>query len=459
MTNGPNFLRIVKIMKSSFILTAIILITAVFIAIWQREKNGKLEGEYEALSSQVAQLGVDADSLAASKGGLTQMKLGQMMVKVNAEEFSAAQEAGTRTLAGEMVTIFKESKSGAQGQGADNPELTRRSFSTMEELLGLEDRYFSLLVAEFRKNRSLTPEERSELVRSAVMILNQQNPAKALSLILESGDLLKKNHITSGTAALCLSALAEKDPKAGLEWIDAHKDNEHLSAFGRQRTFTMVARKKPELLLERLMKMEWNGDNVPDSLNEMATALRTGANPDTVLKALRRIKPVGDEPGTKTRGGAVRDWILTGIGGQLVEGSFEQSKTWMESANLTGEEKGKVLAGMRVFLNNNPDPAPWLEWLRGLLPEEKMAEKMREIIPQWTRRDYSAVGAWLNGQPAGKAKDEAILSYAETLAPAEPEAAQRWLEVLPDSDKKLELLKTVREAIAQKPPEAEIDGQ
>jgi hypothetical protein len=135
----------------------------------------------------------------------------------------------------------------------------------------------------------------------------------------------------------------------------------------------------------------------------------------------------------------LRQGLLTGIGSKLAEAEFDEAKAWLDSDALQPEEKALVLNGVAGSLYAK-DPMPWLDWMSGNLPEEQFTGKLKVLIPQWTNQDFNAVGAWINGQPSGKPKEEAILSFAETLIPHEPEAAERWLESLPESPRKQELI-------------------
>jgi hypothetical protein len=97
------------------------------------------------------------------------------------------------------------------------------------------------------------------------------------------------------------------------------------------------------------------------------------------------------------------------------------------------------------------DPTPWLGWMQQNLPADQLDEHTNGIIRQWTQRDYNAVGTWLNTQPTGPAKDAATLSFAETLIPHEPEAAQRWIDTLPAGEKKDRLLEQLQKKPEPKP--------
>lgn len=446
-------------MKTSLILSILILIGAAFVATWQKGESGDLDKEYEALRAEVASLGVDPQSLAAERESLSQMSLKQVLARVDAIDTKSARDARTRAFAATISEFAAEQKK-REHQGPPDAETQARIMEVMEGLLELKGDDFKVLLEAFRGDSSLTGDMRQELVGMAVMMLGQQSPQSALDLLASSKEELIKGGRSGFMVGMCLQGLAQKDPAGALAWMDNHKDLVDEQAM--RQTLQGVAAKDPELAMRRVLnrKEEGGGDiaSVAGGMGSMATDAASRA---ALLEAMRKTTAAAatttgeegagvqeDEAAKKAR--QLRDVVLTSVGARLGQGSFEESKTWLESGAVSGEEKAKIMDGIASSLYGK-DPAQWLDWMSSNLPEEKMSAKLQAIIPNWTRQDFNAVGAWLNGQPAGKPKETATLSFAETLIPHEPEAAQRWLESLPDSTRKADLLKKIADAPA--PPQ------
>jgi hypothetical protein len=59
------------------------------------------------------------------------------------------------------------------------------------------------------------------------------------------------------------------------------------------------------------------------------------------------------------------------------------------------------------------------------------AERVGNLVSQWTQQDYLAAGQWLTEVPDGPAKTPAVCAYAETVAEYEPQVAAQWALTLP----------------------------
>ena len=236
--------------------------------------------------------------------------------------------------------------------------------------------------------------------------------------------------------------------------MEEHKDSGFVNDMARQQALAGLAQAAPERALRSIIDQK---SDPADETNRFDSARFAGsiaqrANRDSLLAALRKVTSDPPAPGTEKKVESLRHSVLTGIGSQLVRGGFDTAVPWLESSTLSPEEKTKVLAGVTGGLYAT-DPTPWLGWMQKNLPAEQLEEHTNGIIRQWTQRDYNAVGTWLNTQPAGPAKDAATLSFAETLLPHEPEAAQRWIDTLPAGEKKDRLLEQLQKKPEPKPEE------
>ncbi|MDB6133963.1 MAG: hypothetical protein JWM59_2206 [Verrucomicrobiales bacterium] len=444
-------------MKISLILTFFIVIGTIMVASWQKSEAGGLNAEYETLLSEVERLGVDTRDLTGENGVLSQMSLKQVITRIEAIDAKTARDVRTRGFAREIADFAEEQKKLAR-RGRPDTVAQAKIMRIMEGLLELEGEDFRVLLEAFRTDTGLSANSRQELIGMAVIMLGRQNPRSALDLLAESREDLLQGGRAGFMVGMCLQGLAQKDPAAALAWVDSHKDLVDDQAM--RQALQGVAQKDPEMAMKRVLNQK-DGDgrqNILMFASSMASAVTDQAGRESLIATMRKVSKASapaDAAGSDAASNPVsllQDGILRGIGSRLTEGSFEQAKAWLESAAINAEEKAKVIEGIAGSLYSK-DPAPWLEWMTANLPADKMSEKLQQIIPSWTNQDFNAVGAWLNGQPVSKAREQAVLSFAETLLPHEPEAAQRWLESLPESPKRQELMDKI--SGAQNPPPAE----
>ena len=92
------------------------------------------------------------------------------------------------------------------------------------------------------------------------------------------------------------------------------------------------------------------------------------------------------------------------------------------------------------------DTGKWIEWMAEKLPAGDWESKAGGLMDQWTRNDYKAAGAWLNGAAEGPAKQAAVKSYAQAVAPYDPEVAGQWARTLPAGPEREQLLEAIAEA-------------
>ena len=329
-----------------------------------------------------------------------------MIAKADATAALAARQATVRAIAREIIAFAKEQKEQQKSGTQMDAAAKKRAMAVFEKLMDLKEADFAILLDEVRSDPSLPAQAKGELIGMSVMMLAQQNPRSALQLVLDSKDMLKDNPGMSYMAGMAIGRLAETDPAAAFAWMEEHKDSGFVNDMARQQA----------------------------------------------LAALRKVTADPPAPGTEKKVESLRDSVLAGIGSQLVSGGFDTAAPWLESSTLTPQEKSKVLNGVTGGLYGT-DPTPWLGWMQKNLPADQLEEHTNGISRQWTQRDYNAVGTWLNTQPAGPAKDAATLSFAETLLPHEPEAAQRWIDTLPAGEKKDLLLEQLQKKPEPKPGE------
>ena len=443
-------------MKASLLLTAAILGAAALAGWLQHRAAATGLAERDQLRAEVVRLGIDPDWLTtqATPGTLTPWKSAQVIAKADATAAIAAREAHVRAIAREVITFAKQQKEQEKSGQQMDPETKKRAMAVFEKLMDLKEADFAILLEEVRSDPSLPKQAQGELIGMSVMMLAQQNPRSALKLVLESKDLLKDNPGMGFMAGMAIGKLAETDPAAAFAWMEEHKDSGFVNDMARQQALAGLAKADPERALRNILDQKSDPDDENNRFGSarFAGSIAQGANRDTLLAALRKVTADPPAPGAEKKVTELRQVVLAGIGSQLARGGLETAAPWLESATLSAEEKTQVLNGVAGGLYS-ADPTPWLGWMQKNLPADQVTTHTDSIIRQWTQRDFNAVGTWLNIQPAGPAKDAATFSFAETLLPHEPEAAQRWIDTLPAGEKKDRLLEQLQKKPEAKPEE------
>ena len=69
---------------------------------------------------------------------------------------------------------------------------------------------------------------------------------------------------------------------------------------------------------------------------------------------------------------------------------------------------------------------------------------MHNLVKEWTRADYAAVGTWLNqSESLDRSKPAAVHAYAATIAPFDASTAANWALTLPAGEPQDDLLKEI----------------
>lgn len=164
----------------------------------------------------------------------------------------------------------------------------------------------------------------------------------------------------------------------------------------------------------------------------------TPAERTAILSALR--DHLAAETGEEA--GYLRRSTLETLAANAMKDGFESATAWIDGAGL-GDADAETMANGIKHWRTGPDTGKWIEWMGGKLPAEILNAKVIGMMNQWTSSDYKATGQWLNEASEGPAKVAAVRSYAHTLAPYDPAAAEQWAKTLPPGKEREELLEAI----------------
>lgn len=432
-------------MKFSLFLT--IAICAVF-AWFQWRKSGEvaaLRDARRAVEAEISMAGLDPQAAAR----------GEMLRMANAEDgrngaaatesAGAAREKEVRGFVRDLVAFATEME--AMRESRREPDMAARSrmLEIMDRFLSLTDSDLDVLVDELVV-QDITPKMRSELIGGSLMMMAQNNPEATLRLLARTEDMLAGNFNANWIRQSCAMALAAQDPAKAAAWLERMETEspDQVEAGIRGSMIGAMADRDPVTAWRIAMK----GGDTAGMLRQLGAGIRSDAARDVALALLRQH--VSADP---ANAGPVTEAFLRGLGTGLVVSDFETASGWLANAELDEGIRDGILAGV-LDAAGNVDPKPWLDWMQRNISEETAAGRIDGAIRSWTRRDFNAVGEWLNSQPQGALRNSATRTFAETLAPYEPEAAAQWAVTLPDGPEREGLLSRIYQQWSAKDAEA-----
>jgi hypothetical protein len=404
-------------MKPSIIITAITLIVAAAFGWHQHQQLVRLRAANTRIVDEVAAKGMSRKVESRGRN---------------------REHQDEDALAAEFIAFAREGgKLLEEGVGPD-AETTRRSVELVDRIMRLNASQLEGFLADFRAEPGINELARKYLLMDCVLALSTRSPRAGLELFIHSPELLGEGSITQQYIGELLGNLAKDDLQGALEWIRANKEAHPDLVTDDLMPFLVagVAANDTQRAFQLL------GDMEPVKHTEMVSkiieAAATPGQREVTLAALRRFAAAQQNPQVLEDG--ISDLVF---GGFQKKRGFEETSTWLVSAQLSGEELASATQNMEHRVKPE-ETARWLEWLGASgLPEEVVRDRAYNLSAGWTEKDYQASGKWLAGAPDSPGKSAAVGAFAAKVHPFEPEIAMQWLETLPpgsDRNKALEAI-------------------
>lgn len=155
---------------------------------------------------------------------------------------------------------------------------------------------------------------------------------------------------------------------------------------------------------------------------------------------------------------AVFEWLETTDEHEVVKASAERMALpalaeadparvahWIADGKATPQATdAAVVTTVQRWVQNDADAAA--RWVAAFDDEKLVQEAMEPLVSLWTRQDVKAPAGWIEGLPAGTAKDEACAAYAVALASTAPEEAIVWAGKISDHGLGTATVKRIRTA-------------
>jgi hypothetical protein len=412
-------------MKSSLFLSLLILAAGGLLGWKQHDQLVTVRETHLRVAEEARSLGLTPDAL---------LKAGKPPQPTkSSREDPEAKIAAAKSFAKELIDFAKKMKEHEKSGGPPDEELQKQIMETIARFMELTPAQIKAVVAEMKASPDLDDKMRSEMISFSIMMLASEQPEAAIAIYTESSDLKGLEGMGSHVVTMALGKWAEKDPIAAMEWVkkNSEKYPDVISDQTKTAILAGAAKQDPKLALGMVKDLGVKEER--QVAEGLARAARTPEERSALLQTLRSEKE-----------GELSERTLNSLGGQLTNEGFEESQAWISSSKLSEKETEAIAQGISTW-QAGADAGKWLEWMDGKVPEDTLKRKTDELVRQWTVSDYKAAGEWIGTLDEGTAKTAAIKTYANTVAPYEPEAARQWANSLPAGKERDELLKAIGE--------------
>jgi hypothetical protein len=418
-------------MKTSFILTLVIVAAGSFWGVRETRYLTTLREKHRLVLKEAAALGVSTD---ASNSAVT--------TKASRREREDSNRK-VKDFANVLVAFAKEMKEMEKSGKQPYEAMQKRIMELMDGMLSLNGDELKILIDELRGRSDMDDEMREGMISFSIIMLSQKHPQAGLALFTESSDLLGDNPMSKHALSSALSQWAKDQPLEALKWIqeNAGKHPDLANDEAKAAVIAGAAQNSIGLALQLIGELKLS----PDESGVMGRIARAADTPEQQTEFLTELRKQADGK----EGKEIISSGLRALFSQMSESGYDKTMAWVETAGLSADESGKLAQSLNYFQTKG-DTGKWLDWMSSQsMDEGKLENTTGNLVRQWTQKDYQAAGEWLAQAPAGPVKESATISYLETVAPYEPDAAAQWAATLPAAKQK-DALQGIYQTLRQK---------
>ena len=415
-------------MKISLLLAAIIIAGAAVFGFQQKTQITELTTEWTELQRTAEIKGVTTDPNKSFDPRRTRTT-----------NNPAQREKAVRAFANELIDFAARMSAAEKNGNGEDHELKKEAIGYFDIITKLRPGEFKILAEIFQEDETLDRQSKENIIMMTVMVLSQDHPEAALSMITETGETMGENPRGDFMIPMILSQYASKDPSAAAGWILENEDTLGDSAKQIKQSVMMATAQKD--IASALTMIDTLGFEKPGTvIASLGQTVSVGKEND-YLKAINRYELSESE----------RKQAIRGIANSPLMKDFDKATAWLDSPELAKGDRAEIIESLS-YHGTNQNPEPWLDWLAE--NPDSSSKASSNIISQWTQNDYVEAGQWLQKQEPGAIKNNAVETYAKTLAPHEPAAAAIWAETLPAGNERTGLLQTIHKWLEGKDPTA-----
>lgn len=308
------------------------------------------------------------------------------------------------------------------------------------------------LVELLGNDSRLTGLEKNEIIALSSMILSETPPAAWREFIEANRDLQDWQKLFDSTVRRGL----QTDAKRAIEEFEKEtaRGNRDFASTGiRTAVLTKLAAIDPDKMLALAVSPDFAAD--PDALAHLGGFVSSGLeNPEEHFRFLASLRRAAEKNPDLPLWQTIRKEYVREMTNQLPMWPFEQMKMLVDG-ELSREEKLLVAekASHRGDLDDKEKWADWflgidlVEWDRWIVGQpQQFKHPVIKQLRDWGRNDVEAASAWLEKMPPGELRSKAAYEHAWMIADRDPERAASYLDQLPATKGKQNLIKKIEEA-------------
>lgn len=412
-------------MKAQIIAIGGVLLVGCGFAVWQQSRVETLRVELNELHEQAAQRGINV-RMNASSGrrlhGITDRNSAPQMRKVT-----------------DLLQRMEEME--RSGRRPDQA-MYDRTVDALVMLMEMSPNHVRKLLAELRERPDLSDETKAKVIGHSLLFISAEHPEIALRIYGESKDLIKRGGMVAQVVGNALSALAEQDPDAAMQWVKSQKEAPVGMSHEEMRNSVLggVAKSDPATAFRLLSTVPT--EESASACDVIASALAdTQRGRESLLQALKGY--VGGLENPK-EARMISGTVMEAIGRGVNKNSFQSVSQWLDSANLPESDIASFVDGLSWY-STGSETGEWINWMAQRLPGDSLATPVEGLVGDWVEEDYLAAGKWLTDLPDGAIKTPAVKAYAQAVAAYDPQVAIQWAMTIRDVNARRKTLAAIHE--------------
>ena len=414
-------------MKTPILVSLLILAVGGVLGWRDHQRLQAARATYDKVAAELTRRGISVNSSAEAAP-----------VRVTKRE-REDREAAARVVAVDYIAFAKEKDAVRKVRKELDEAMQKREMDLIERMKSFDPAQWKIIITEVCASKQLTNGTRQAFLYNSIQTFADRHPQAALALLGESPELFsgagKSRHLIS----TALVSWSKDDPHSALKWIRENNgaNPDFVPGDTKREMVTNAALKDPVAAFDLINGLEIEDAN--HSISGIIGSATTAEKRTATLTAFRGyLSTIKDETLREQTAGI---GIMRLGHGACLEG-FDTASRWLASADLTQKELATFAIGLPQFIEAE-ESGQWIEWAGKILPTGNSEMSVRNLVSNWTTKDFQAAGKWLTTTPAGPTKNVSIRSYAETVSKYEPETAAQWALTLPPGEDREQTLEKI----------------
>lgn len=159
------------------------------------------------------------------------------------------------------------------------------------------------------------------------------------------------------------------------------------------------------------------------------------------LAALRRAEAASPSDEALRQ---IRARYVAQLSASLGDWTFPDA-TALIDGEFTAEEKRQAARNLAAYGGGLQEPEKWANWFQHLGDDLNPGGTVRIFLMSWIQSDHVAAGTWIGNYPEGEAKQQMMVSYLGQIMQADPAAARRSMQRMPEGKHRTKVEQMLRD--------------